>query len=64
MDVVKTRITEAAFEKVVARAVQNRLQRSNRYRNAASAEEQQQIEDEIEEQVVAEYEARYEVATS
>jgi hypothetical protein len=51
-------MTDSEYERIVDRAVQNRLQRSNRYRNAASAEEQAQVEAEITAAVEADYARR------
>ena len=52
-------ITEAQYEQYADKMVQNRLQRSDRYRNAENADVQQAIEDEITAQVCADLRERY-----
>ena len=57
----RKRISESEFERIVDRAVQNRLQRSNSYRWAASAEEQSEVEERITQDALRHYETLYEI---
>lgn len=54
-------ISWAEFERIVDQAVWHRLERSQSYRYAASAEEQAEVEERVTDQVVADYEAKYRI---
>lgn len=53
-------MTDSDAERIIDQMVQRRLERSNAYRNAASADEQAQVEARITEQAEADFYARYE----
>jgi hypothetical protein len=59
---VKT-ITQAEYERMLDTSVQRRCERSNAYRNAATAEDQQRAEQAITHAAITDLAARYTVAS-